>query len=39
LLVVAHDEAVAVAMALDGALDFGEELVAAWCSGLGCCCF
>jgi len=39
MLVVADDEAMAVAMALDDALDFSEELVAACCSGLGCCCF
>ena len=39
LVVVADDEAVAVAMALDGALDLGEQLVADRCGGLGCCCF
>ncbi len=39
LTVVANDETVAVAMALDGAFDLGEKLVAACCSGLGCCFF
>ena len=39
LAVVADDEAVAVAMALDSALDLGEKLVADCGWGLGCCCF
>jgi hypothetical protein len=39
LTVVANDESVAVAMALDGAFDLGEQLVAAYGGGLGGCCF